>query len=673
MAPDGSEVQVLAEDADTTTLTDAASTVSNLVSISATITGQTTAVTGCHAHETATYCINGNGEEVQVIGEATATGELPAQYTDCHSHGDEQYCMAPDGSEVQVLAEGAATSDEESDTDGEEEMDCHFHAGVEHCVAAGGSESSSSETELNCSVTQREYDIPLRIGTLFLILVTSALGVFLPMLLKKLPSQSLNALIFTAVKQFGTGVILSTALIHLFTHASLMFNNECLGVLEYEGTTAAIVMAGIILAFLFEFVGHRIIHVREQRHSARNLATSEDGPDAANAEGKDSNTDAKGSAYVSNNLTNLGHSHGNPHDPANPNSKLSVMVMEAGILFHSILIGLTLVVAGDSFYKTLLVVIVFHQFFEGLALGARIALLPSKFAPFWRTKIWMAIAYALITPIGMAIGIGVIHDFNGNDKSTILAIGTLDAISAGILLWVGVVDMLARDWVLDGGIYHCSLIAQLSSDPSDTMSALKANVAVKKQFGKGERHVPHHSQKASKWYPTHTEPLPRKTRKAVRPTSYRPSLEPGTVLILLAGRFRGKRVVLLKHLSQGALLITGPFKLNGVPLRRVNARYVIATSTKVDLSGLDKSTVEKISDEKYFAREKKSRKEKGEEAFLKQGEKPEKKQPSSSRAADQKSIDKPLLSAIKKEEFLASYLSSSFSLRSGQKPHEMKF
>ncbi|RMZ83888.1 hypothetical protein DV737_g1424, partial [Chaetothyriales sp. CBS 132003] len=205
------------------------------------------------------------------------------------------------------------------------------------------------------------------------------------------------------------------------------------------------------------------------------------------------------------------------------------------------------------------------------------------------------------------------------------------------------------------------------------MSAPKANVAVKKQFGKGERHVPHHSQKASKWYPAHTEPTPRKTRKAIRPTSYRPSLEPGTVLILLAGRFRGKRVVLLNHLSQGALLITGPFKLNGVPLRRVNARYVIATSTKVDLSGLDKSAVEKISDEKYFAREKKSRKEKGEEAFLKQGEKPEKKQPSSSRAADQKTIDKPLLSAIKKEEYLASYLSSSFSLRSGQKPHEMKF
>jgi large subunit ribosomal protein L6e len=51
----------------------------------------------------------------------------------------------------------------------------------------------------------------------------------------------------------------------------------------------------------------------------------------------------------------------------------------------------------------------------------------------------------------------------------------------------------------------------------------------------------------------------------------------------------------------------------------------------------------------------------------------QKKKPASSRASDQKSIDKTLLSTIKKEQFLGSYLASNFSLRKGDKPHEMTF
>lgn len=81
-------------------------------------------------------------------------------------------------------------------------------------------------------------------------------------------------------------------------------------------------------------------------------------------------------------------------------------------------------------------------------------------------------------------------------------------------------------------------------------------------------------------------------------------------------------MVLLKTLDQGALLVTGPYKFNGVPIRRVNSRYVLGTSTKVDLKGVDQKLVEKVAKPEYFAREK-GEKKKGEEAFFKQGEKPE--------------------------------------------------
>ncbi|RMJ24796.1 60S ribosomal protein L6 [Aspergillus sp. HF37] len=199
-----------------------------------------------------------------------------------------------------------------------------------------------------------------------------------------------------------------------------------------------------------------------------------------------------------------------------------------------------------------------------------------------------------------------------------------------------------------------------------------STVGQTKQFGKGQRTVPKPEQKAQKWYPVDEDSQPKKARKTVRPTKLRESLQPGTVLILLAGRFRGKRVVLLKHLDQGVLLVTGPFKINGVPLRRVNSRYVIATSTRVDIKGVDQKAVEKASAPEYFTKEK-SNEKKSEEAFFKQGEKPEKKKVASARASDQKAIDQSILANIKKESLLGSYLASTFSLRNGDKPHEMKW
>lgn len=44
------------------------------------------------------------------------------------------------------------------------------------------------------------------------------------------------------------------------------------------------------------------------------------------------------------------------------------------------------------------------------------------------------------------------------------------------------------------------------------MSAAEANPAVVKKFGKGERSVPHHSQKAKKFYSAYDEKHPKKVR-----------------------------------------------------------------------------------------------------------------------------------------------------------------
>ncbi|KAK9370423.1 ribosomal protein L6e-domain-containing protein [Lipomyces kononenkoae] len=195
--------------------------------------------------------------------------------------------------------------------------------------------------------------------------------------------------------------------------------------------------------------------------------------------------------------------------------------------------------------------------------------------------------------------------------------------------------------------------------------------AVTKEIGGasngGKRVIP--ANKASKWYPAEDIPALKKARKtAVRHAVLRESLKPGAVLIILAGRFRGKRVVLLKALEDGTLLVTGPFKVNGVPLRRVNAAYVIATSTVVDIASVDVSSFSAA----YFAHEKKSKKE-GEAEFFGDEEKKQKKVISEARIADQKAVDTALLAEIKKVPALKAYLASSFSLKKGDKPHLMKF
>lgn len=173
----------------------------------------------------------------------------------------------------------------------------------------------------------------------------------------------------------------------------------------------------------------------------------------------------------------------------------------------------------------------------------------------------------------------------------------------------------------------------------------------------------------TKWYPTQVAPTPKKARKTARPAKLRASLVPGAVLIVLAGRYRGKRVVLLKSFDDATLLVSGPFKINGVPLRRVNARYVIATSTKVDISnvsGLDKFTPA------YFARERKTEKKVTEEELFGDAPAP-KKEVSEQRVADQKSVDSALTESIKKTPLLKEYLGTPFSLKNGDKPHLLKF
>ena len=123
----------------------------------------------------------------------------------------------------------------------------------------------------------------------------------------------------------------------------------------------------------------------------------------------------------------------------------------------------------------------------------------------------------------------------------------------------------------------------------------------------------------------------------------------------------------LKQLSFGLLLVIGPFRINGVPLRRVNQAYVIATSTKVDISGVN---VEKF-DDKYFSKETQKKKKKGGEFF--EARKEEKIVLPQEKKDDQKAVDAQLIKSIEGVPDLKTYLGAMFSLKASMKPHELFF
>ncbi|KAI5960186.1 ZRT2 [Candida pseudojiufengensis] len=343
--------------------------------------------------------------------------------------------------------------------------------------------------------TDNDYDgknFGARISSIFVIMATSAIGTLFPLLSSKYSFIRLPNWCFFGAKYFGSGVIVATAFIHLLEPASDALGDECLtGVIADYPWAFGICLMTLFVLFFFELIAYQYIdrkiakingssddYEQANGHSHSHFGDEsmyvkkdlkkdeiENEHDVEDEEEEDSETEYKKQQLATNgNSTNpypkhFQHAHEHQdHEligtPVNNKSKeqyygqlLNVFVLEFGVIFHSVFIGLALAVSGDEF-KSLYIVLVFHQMFEGLGLGTRIA--TTDWTGYKFTPWLLAIAYTLCTPISIAIGLGVRHSYPPGSRKSLITNGVFDSISAGILVYTGIVELMAHEFLYSG-------------------------------------------------------------------------------------------------------------------------------------------------------------------------------------------------------------------------------
>ncbi|KIK63353.1 hypothetical protein GYMLUDRAFT_72072 [Collybiopsis luxurians FD-317 M1] len=302
----------------------------------------------------------------------------------------------------------------------------------------------------DCSSSNSDYLLGLRIASIFIIYVGSSFGALFPVLARRSKFINVPKSLFDFAKYFGSGVIIATAFIHLLGPAIEELGSSCLseGWREYP-YALALCLLSIFAIFIVELVAFRwgttILAKIGMHHDAHG---HEIGSHAAHGpEGNmiDSNAakDVEAAAAPSESEK---HTHTHHMLDAAVSQIVGVAILEFGVVLHSVLIGLTLAV--NEGFKILFVVLVFHQTFEGLGIGSRLAYmnLPQRynFVP-----IIGAVVYGFTTPVGIAIGLGLRTTYNPNSPTALIVSGVLDSLSAGILIYTGLVELLAHEFLFN--------------------------------------------------------------------------------------------------------------------------------------------------------------------------------------------------------------------------------
>ncbi|KAK9447917.1 Zinc/iron permease [Limtongia smithiae] len=308
-------------------------------------------------------------------------------------------------------------------------------------------------------------DMGARISSVFVILVVSTCFTMFPLVARNVQSLKVPVMAYQVARNFGTGVIVATAFVHLMDPAyGEIGPNTCVGSTGNWAVYSwppAVILASVMFIFMMDLISEVYVqknyHVDTHEHdvirSAITKKENQEGDDiilgdesgcceAAVAEAGNSNSKEMTKQNYAEKSEEIDEVESSFHSQIG-----AFLILEFGVLFHSVMIGLNLGACGDEF-KSLYPVLVFHQSFEGLGIGARLSAI--EFPKDKRMYPWLlCAAYGLTTPVCVAIGLGVRTTYFSNSFTANIVQGVLDSISAGILIYTGLVELLARDFLFN--------------------------------------------------------------------------------------------------------------------------------------------------------------------------------------------------------------------------------
>ncbi|KAI9198511.1 hypothetical protein LWI28_017205 [Acer negundo] len=298
---------------------------------------------------------------------------------------------------------------------------------------------SECEVESNNSCNNKAKALPLKIIAIVSILVTSMIGVSSPLLTRSIPALHPDRNLFVIVKAFAAGIILATGFMHVLPDSFDMLSSSCLSENPWHKFpfTGFVAMLSAIVTLMVDSLATSI-YSKKCNYGVVIPEVERDQEMAVPAP------------------PSFGHGHGHGHGVHQLQSKAGVeasqlmryrvvaMVLELGIIVHSVVIGLSMGASNNTCtIKGLVAALCFHQMFEGMGLGGCILQAEYKLMK----KLIMVFFFSVTTPFGIALGIVMSNIYKENSPSALITVGLLNASSAGLLIYMALVDLLAADFM----------------------------------------------------------------------------------------------------------------------------------------------------------------------------------------------------------------------------------